>query len=280
MAAHLRGRWKLRLAAPPIGRVETEESGLLASPAVADPECPTSPEAVATLENVKVDTELFLETQPHFEPFICPACPAVFSAAGGPCQLRRHLARRHGGVQPPTSGDPSPTIQGGKHADGAVKAAATVAVSNRGFVPSPRLSPVAARRAPHFSRAEFRYRLVTADAKEAVARPKNKDPFKAEAPPEGWSPQLESFGRMCLLMTVSAPPVQIFLEGIRSFPDLPHWVMRRVIRMFYCDTSSLSQERFLDNTLPVPDLVDLPETAPVQQEASVDDPDLEGIPIL
>lgn len=121
---------------------------------------------------------------------------------------------------------------------------------------------------------------MTADAEEAVARPKNKDPFKAEAPPEGWSPQLESFGRMCLFMTVSAPPVQIFLEGIRRFPDLPHWVMRMVIRMFYNDTSSLSQERFLDNTLPVPELVDLPETAPIQQEASVHDPDLEGIPIL
>lgn len=102
--ACLRERWYLPV--PPIDQVGTEESGLPEAPAVADPECPASPETVPTREDANIDAGLSLEAQPPFGPVVCPVCRAEFSSAGANCQLRRHLARRHGGTSFLTQVDP------------------------------------------------------------------------------------------------------------------------------------------------------------------------------
>lgn len=141
-------------------------------------------------------------------------------------------------------------------------------------------SPVAKVCAPQLCGTDFTYRLVPVDTEEAAVQLKSEDPFKAEAPPESWSPQLELLGRTCLFMVMSTLPVQIFMEGIRRYPDLPHWVMRRIIRTFFVDAKSGPIEHFDSNELPVPDFVTPSETTPDREETAVDDPILEGIPIL
>lgn len=72
----------------------------------------------------------------------------------------------------------------------------------------------------------------------------------ARVPEEDWGQQLEMFTRSCRALAGSVPVVEIFMRGLKAFPDLPSSVMRRLLRAFYNDLIT-ENDLFEENLLPV-----------------------------
>lgn len=62
-----------------------------------------------------------------------------------------------------------------------------------------------------------------------------------------WEQQLELFSRSCQRLVSSTPPVEIFMRGLKTYPDLPSSFLRHVIRSCF-DKDDPEQSSFEQNT--------------------------------
>lgn len=136
----------------------------------------------------------------------CPLCTTWFSGAGVKDRLRRHIERHF-----QASSSLAPRFDGPLPSQSGVPADREMRVGLGGVVPVTfRLTPIEPKTfATYLSAAciSLHPRL------------------------EGdWGRQQELCSRSCRFLISSTSPVEIFMRGVKTYPDLPGSVMRRIIR--------------------------------------------------
>lgn len=193
---------------------------------------------------------------PHAKPpskdvVSCHFCPTKFSGIDARTRLRRHA---EGHFQP--SAPSAPRIFG-------TFAPQLPLIEGRGRPIEVRISPPVAFLPVPITPARFLTHLASVCGE---VHPTEED----------WGQQLELFARSCRTLVGLIPAVEIFMRGLRVFPDLPSSVMRRVLRSFY-DEDVTELSLFERNMLPVRPAG---STSGASAHASLAGPQLSSLPVI
>lgn len=88
-----------------------------------------------------------------------------------------------------------------------------------------------------------------------------------------WGMQLEVYARSCRSLVHSEYPVEIFMKGLKMYPDLPGSVLRRIIRSCYEEKDVGDPSFFEQNVLPIRERRVRPVTATEKES-----PERENLP--